>query len=425
MYQKTELKNGLRIVTHRMKDRYSASIGFWIGAGGRYEEDRIKGAAHFIEHVVFKGSAKYSCDEIKQQVEGVGGTLNAFTSEEQTCYYAKIPAQHLAQAFDVLSDIVFFPKINPQEVKKEADVIVEEIKMYRDLPQYMVVELLEETMWPNHPLGKSLAGSVATVSNMTKGDLKTFFERNYNPANIVIAACGDFDHQTIVHLAENKMGKIQKGEVSQYAPASRAKHEPHVKLFHKKIEQMHLALGMYGYHEQHPERYPLSLLSVILGGNMSSRLFVEVREKRGLAYSIGCQPKFLHDAGQLMIRAGVDNTKIVETLKVILKELEKIRKKDISPREFKQGKDYLLGQLQLGLEDTMEHMLWIGEDLVSVNRTKTLESVIAEFERLTPADVKRVAKDLLDPNGFHLAVVGPVSAEQDTQIRELLGAAKV
>src|SRR3989338_4742148 len=190
MYKKTVLNNGVRIITHDIRDRDSIALGFWIGVGGRYEDDRIKGIAHFLEHVVFKGSKKYSGEEIKRRIEGIGGALNAFTSEEQTCFYAKIPAKHINQTFDVLADMVLHPKITAVDVGKEKTVIVEEIKMYHDLPQYFVLELLDGLIWPGHPLGKNLAGTAETVTRTAPKDLKVFHNQHYAPGNIVIAACG-------------------------------------------------------------------------------------------------------------------------------------------------------------------------------------------------------------------------------------------
>ena len=208
MYKKTALKNGLRVITHTIKDRDSIALGFWIGVGGRYEDDHIKGAAHFLEHIVFKGSQKYSCEEIKSLIEGIGGTLNAFTSEEQTCFYARIPSKHLKQTFDVLADMVSHPKIAIKDVDKEKTVIVEEIKMYHDLPQYFVLELLDALLWPGHPLGKNLAGTPESVMGMSDKDLKRFHQHFYAPGNIVVAACGNLTHEKIVALVKKKLGGL-------------------------------------------------------------------------------------------------------------------------------------------------------------------------------------------------------------------------
>ncbi|MBN1870669.1 MAG: insulinase family protein [Candidatus Omnitrophica bacterium] len=421
MYQKSVLHNGLRIVTHNIKDRDSLSLGFWVGVGSRYEEARLKGAAHFLEHILFKGSCHYSCEEIKMSIEGVGGTLNAFTSEEQTCFYAKIPSKHLSQTFDVLSDIIIHPKIAVEDIKKEKTVIVEEIKMYRDLPQYFVLELLDQLLWPGHPLGRSIVGTQETIMNMSGRDLKDFHRTHYMPENIVIAACGNLKHDQIVRLARQKFGRLKKAPQQEFIRVDSNRDRPNANFFRKETEQMHLALGMPGYDEWHKDRYVLNLLCVILGGNMSSRLFVEIREKRGLAYSIGSSYKTLHDTGLFLIRAGVDNHKIVEATELILKELDKIRRHGVFQGEFKRGREFLLGQFLLSLEDTMENMLWVGEGVIAKNEIKTLENVIKIFEAIKREDIQRVAKEVFNPKRVSFALVGPVTHQQEKKLGSLLG----
>ncbi|MBP9853634.1 MAG: insulinase family protein [Candidatus Omnitrophica bacterium] len=420
MYKTAQLKNGLRIITQEMKDRGSVAIGIWVGVGGRYEQDRLRGATHFVEHIVFKGSQKNSCEQIKEKIEGVGGSLNAFTSEEQTCFYAKIPSQHLTQTLGVLTDMVFHPNIKKTDVVKEKTVIIEEIKMYHDLPQYFVMELLDGLLWPNHPLGKQLAGTMESVSGLTAKDLQKFHETYYFPGNVVISACGNLNHESFVNQIKKTLSSVKgNGEIT-FQPFNEVQSQPRTHFFKKDIEQMHLALGLPGYHEDHPDKYVLTLLSIILGGNMSSRLFVEVREKKGLAYSIGSTHKSMSDTGVFMVRAGVDNVKIVDAVDVILKEFKKIKSKGILPGEFKRAKDYLIGQIQLGLEDTMEHMLWIGESMLSRNKGKTLEQVMSELNKIKISDVERVAQDILQESRYNLALVGPISPEQSKKIETIL-----
>ena len=420
MYTKTTLPNGLRVVTHDMGDRDSIALGFWVGVGGRHEDDRLKGAAHFLEHILFKGSKKYSCEEIKTSIEGVGGTLNAFTSEEQTCFYAKIPTRHLKKTFDVLADMVARPNIAEPDIAKEKTVVVEEIKMYRDMPQYAVMELLDGLLWPDHPLGKNLAGTPETVTALSREDIHGFHKRHYIPGNIVVAACGNMNHARIVRLAQERFGKLPKEAQPSYIKADNSQSRPRINLFPKKIEQMHLALGTIGYDENHKDRHALNLLSVILGGNMSSRLFVEIREKRGLAYSISCMARTMHDTGVFLVRAGVDNQKLVETVTLILKELDKVKREGVTDDEFTRGRDYLLGQMLLSLEDTMEHMLWIGDTVISQNKTKTLKSLIADFQKIKRGDIQRVAKEILKPGRYNLAIVGPLTDTQKTDLPKLL-----
>jgi len=312
------------------------------------------------------------------------------------------------------------PKFDVEKFEKEKKVILEEIKMYHDLPQYHVNELLDQLVWPDHPLGKSLAGTPESVSAMNSRMIKKFHEDYYTTKNIVVSACGDLKHSNIVNLAHKKLSSVCLGEKSSFVKVGPSKLGSSVVFFKKDIEQMHVALGAIGYDEGNKDKYPLALLSVVLGGNMSSRLFNEVREKRGLAYSIGCSSRTLHDSGVFLVRAGVDNTKIEEALSVILRELEKVVKNGVTQGEFVRAKDYLLGQLLLGMEDTMEHMLWIGEGLIARNKTKTLKSVINEFESIEKEDLKRVAKQVLKQECFRLAVVGPVTDKQRSIISRLM-----
>ncbi len=420
MYKQQKLPNGLRIIMREEKSRESVAIGFWVGVGGRFESDRLKGAAHFLEHIVFKGSKQYSCEQIKQSIEGVGGALNAFTSEEQTCYYAKVPAKHLNTAFDTLADMVFFPKIPKGETEKEKGVIIEEIKMYHDLPQHYVMELLDSIMWPGHPLGKSLAGSAETVAAMSNMDLKRFHRTHYATENIVIALCGNFDTTQITKLIEKKLGKLSKNPQQTYAPWDSSSTQAQTIYENRAIEQMHLAFGVEGFNENDPKRHVLSLINVMLGANMSSRLFVELREKRGLAYSVSSGNKALHDTGVFLIRAGVESTKIVESVDIILRQLKRIASQTVAESEFKRAKEYLLGQLLLGLEDTMDHMLWIGESMIALNKVQTRAKIVKEIEAITPKDVKSVARAVFDPQKFKMAVIGPLSGSDQKTLDKLL-----
>jgi len=420
MYKKTTLPNGIRIVSYPIKNRSSVSLGFFVGAGARHESDSIAGAAHFLEHIVFKGSKKYTCDEIKNRVEGIGGMLNAFTGDEETCYYAKIPSKFFEQTFETFADMVYHPKIATSDMAKEKTVIVEEIKMYRDLPQFHVTEILDELMWPNHPLGRSLAGTPQSVGRMTQKNLRTFHEEHYSGRNTVIALCGNISHTDAVRLAKTYLKNLKLLQRSSSLRAEVTQDEPRVKVLKKQSEQTHLAIGFPTYHHDHPLRYAMSLLNIILGGNMSSRLFVEIREKRGLAYSIGTSVKFMHDVGIFTIRAGVENVKVLKALELIIKELKKVRTSGVKTDEFRRAKDYILGQLLLGMEDTMEHMLWLGESELSRNRIQTLKDVVRHFEKVKPADCLTAARETLTFNHLSFAAIGPVEEGLQNKIQSLV-----
>ena len=415
----TQLPNKIRVVTQEYKDRDSVSIGVWVAAGGRYEGKDNKGVAHFLEHMAFKGSAKYSCDETKQLIEGVGGNLNAFTAEEETCYYAKVPADHLKKTFDVLADISFFPKIIPKDLEKERTVILEEIKMYHDLPQYHVGELLEELLWPDHPLGQGLAGTLKSVGGMSVVDLRDFKKIHYAPANTVISACGSMKHEELVGLVRVKLGKWTGPLPPSCIPARRSQDKPAAHLHYKQTEQTHLALGYLAYEINHKDYYVMALLSILLGGNMSSRLFNEVREKRGLAYSISSGIKSLNDTGGFMVRAGVDNTKIIGALDLILKVLVHAAA-GVKEDEFKRAQEYYMGQSLLGLEDTMDQMLWMGGGVISNDQVKSIGDVIKKIKAVTKNDIKRVASEILNPQRLNVAIIGPMSEGQQKQLRSIV-----
>jgi predicted Zn-dependent peptidase len=421
-YQKTVLANGVRVVSHAMKERGSAAIGIWVDAGGRQEDLHYKGAAHFLEHIVFKGSEKYSCAEIKGNIEGVGGSLNAFTGEEMTCYYAKIPARHLSKTMDILTDMTLRPQMASHEIEKERGVIIEEIKMYHDLPQYFVMELLDELMWPNHPLGVNLAGSAETVNRIDRAVLKKFHRQYYSARHVVVSACGAVNHRSLVKFAQAHLGRLDAHEVPPYLPARNIPDHAELKTLLKPIEQMHLAMGFPGFPDQHKDRYVLNMLHIILGGNMSSRLFHEVREKRGLAYSISTSVKYLHDTGLFLIRAGVDNRKLIEAVSIVLKELKRITRQGLTKTEFQRALEYYRGQVLLGLEDTLDHMFWIGEALISRDELRSLPQVLASINRVTIEDIQRVAQAVLRPDRLRLAVVGPVNEAVKRGLKKCLDA---
>lgn len=420
MYHIDRLTNKIRVVSHEMKDRDSVALGFWTGVGGRYENIKNKGAAHFLEHIVFKGTQHYGCTEIKEKIEGVGGSLNAFTSEECTCYFAKVPMKKIEQTFDILSDLVLYPRISEKDVNKERGVILEEIKMYYDLPQHLVQDRLDQILWPDHPLGQNIAGSLESVGQMSFEDLRSFHREYYIASNIVVSACGAVGHKKIMDLTKKKFARSFKDNAISCLPVGEANKQPQIRVERKTIEQMHVALGVHGPSRKDHDRYALAVLNVILGGNMSSRLFNEVREKRGLAYSIASGSKLFQDTGAFVVRAGVDNTKIVDAVDVILKELKKIAKKPVSVSELTRAKDYVLGQMALNLEDTADHMFWIGESVISENKIETLSSVVKKIKRVTADDVLALAKRIFSPKGFHLSLVGPIGDDQQKKIKDLL-----
>ena len=419
LYKKTILDNGLRIIAHPMSGMQSVALGIWIKVGGRYEVSEFKGISHFLEHILFKGSKKFSCRKIKESIEGVGGSLNGFTSEELTCYLVKMPSRYIGLALKVLSDMVINPKFPQKEIEKEKTVIIEEIKMYKDLPQSYVYELLDELLWPNQPLGMTISGTVESVSRIGRGDLSSFKEQYYIPANIVVSVAGKFEYAKLENSIKNIFCSTGKNKLNKFLPVAEKQAQPQLKIFAKETEQTHLALGFHGFSRNHPLRQALALLHIILGANMSSRLFNEIREKRGLAYEIGTQVKRFQDTGAFIVHAGIDNRKVKETVRLILQELEKTKTTLVTLDEFKRAKEFYLGQLMLALEDTLDHMFWIGESTSTLDTTYSLTQIIKEVNKTKREDLRVTARNILKEKNLNLALIGPLKGSERNILSQL------
>ncbi len=420
MYKKSILNNGLKIIVHRMPARQSVSLGIWIKVGGRYENSGNKGIAHFLEHLLFKGTKKYSCRKLKESIEGVGGSLNGFTSEELTCYLVKMPGVYLEKALHILSDMVIQPTLPSLEIKKEKTVILEELKMYRDLPQSYVYELLDELLWPKQPLGAPIIGTVGSVSRMCRKEIISFKEDCYTASNMVISAAGELDEEKLKDGVAKIFSRLPMKRENIFLNAEERQDEVGLKVFYKETEQTHMALGFRSFKRGHPLRHALGLLHIILGANMSSRLFDEVREKRGLAYEIGTAVKRFYDTGAFLVHAGIDNQKVYNAIPLILRELSKTRDDLVTNDEFRRAKEFYLGQLKLGLEDTMEHMLWIGETTTTLDRTYSLDEIIAEVDSVTRADIREVAREVFKNNNLNLSLIGPLKGSEDKIRKQLV-----
>jgi len=414
------LKNGTRCVGHIMPQRDSLSIGVWINAGGRYESGREGGISHFLEHLLFKGTLKRSAEEIKEAIEGRGGAMNGFTSEEFTCYLVKVLGRDMETALDVLSDMVLKPRLSPKDIEKERTVIKEEIKMYLDLPSHHVHDLLVEILWPEQPLGRNLAGTVETVSAITAEDIRGYKSRFYNPSNIVIAACGNMRHRDFFDVCEKYFESAPKGRKSVFKKATEKQKKPQLKILSKETEQTHLAMGVHAFGRNDPDRHTLTLLHIILGGNMSSRLFRELREKRGLVYEIGTHAKKFYDTGAFLISAGLDTKKVVRSLDLMTKEIKRIKTKPVGKDEFERAKEFYRGQLLLGLEDTADHMLWMGEYMSADGKIPAPAEILGKIDRITPDDLRRVAKRIFNDAGLNLALIGPINKSEEKRISEAL-----
>lgn len=418
----SQYPNGLRVVAIPLMERKSVSMGIWVDTGARNESPELSGVSHFLEHIVFKGTKKRSATQIKQSIEGVGGSMNAFTSEECTCFLAKTTRRHFENVFETLADMVTDASIAEEDVKKERTVILEEIKMTQDQPSQLVEELLSEIAWPNHPLGRPIAGTLESVSGLTRDSIADYRDRYYQPNFITVAVAGDIDKKALDEAAFRAFSRgpsTHKKLDSVFRPSQV---QPVVKLHDKKTEQTHLALSLHAPAKEHADESVVEILSVILGGNMSSRLFNEVREERGLAYDIGSYVRRYQDTGALVVSAGVDHKKAKDALSVILAELEKTAREPVAEDELKRAKDFYLGQFELGLENSMNQMLWAGESALTLGRLKTQEEVIEKIERVSVDDILRVAQQLFVTRSLSLAMVGPSLSDKD--FRRLLSFAR-
>lgn len=390
----------------------SISIGIWIGMGGRYEDSASSGISHFIEHMLFKGTMTRDASVLKQEIEGVGGHFNGFTSEEAVCYLIKVPAQHYKLGLEILCDMVLNPRMDEEEIEKEKEVVSEEIKMYKDKPSSYVHEILAAIMWPNHPLGWPLTGSIRNVRAITRKGLLEYKDRFYQPANIAVCAAGKFDMRKFLECVNrNFRPDIDKSKNRKFAFKGfrLAQKKKKIKLHFKDIEQTHIAFGFHTFGRGDKDRYALNVMNIILGGNMSSRLFEELREKRALCYDVSSSVKKYDDIGAFLIHAGVDNSKASVALDAIMRELSKMKDTRVPEDELRRAKEFYKGQFVLAFEDTGSRMLWLGDKLMTKEGIPSMRSVLESIEDVKPEDIKRVAGRVFRKELMNLAAIGPSS----------------
>lgn len=412
MYQKVTLDNGLRLVTAAMPHTRSVSISFFIGAGSRYETGEQAGISHFIEHVCFKGTKKRPTSaEICTVIEGVGGMLNAGTDKELTIYWCKVAQPHFASALDVLVDILVNSTFDPVEIEKERRVIIEEINMSLDYPSQRVSMLIDELLWPDHVLGRDIAGSRESVAAITRGMMLDYLAKEYQPANAVLAIAGDIEHREVVDAVSQVVaGWAKRQPRLDYTPY-REKIGRRVLIEKRDTEQTQLCLAMPGLSITHPERFKLDLLNVILGEGMSSRLFTEIRDKLGLAYSIHSYAEHLLDTGAIGVSAGVDNKNLSVAVRAILEELSRL-KELIPETELSKAKELSKGRLWLRMEDSRSVSGWMGGQELLTGKILTLDEVITIIDAITAEELRKLAGKLLVGEGLRLAVVGPISPDE-------------
>lgn len=415
MYRLTRLPNGVRIATASMPHMRSVAVGLWAGVGGRHEKARQGGIAHFIEHLLFKGTARRSAKAITEDVEGLGGYLNAFTTEDHTCYYAKASARHLRSLCDVLTDMYLESAFPEVEIEREREVIREEIMMYRDQPAQHAQELLTATMWPGHPLGRPLTGTVETIARLHRDELLGFQRINYCGRTTMVTVAGRLDHEEVVSIVAPLLLRLHRGKTPRFVRAQREDGPARVRLHSHDTEQTHVALGFHAFGRNDERRFALKILSVILGENMSSRLFQKLRERHGYCYSIQSSTVTLHDAGAISIYAGVDPGKLERALRMILRELETICRRPPGQDELRKAQDYTIGQTCMGLESTTNQMMWMGESLLGYGKILDPAEVERSLAAVTAEQVQRCACHCLKKGRLGVAVVGPVHDAEEVR----------
>lgn len=406
MYEIKEFSNGLKLVVAHMPHMQSVSAGIWVKAGGRYEDERVFGISHFLEHMSFKGTPKRTAKQISESIEGVGGSINAFTGEEMTCYYASVTRSDLEVALDVLSDLFINAALEQSEINKERGVILDEMRMYVDMPGQHVGEMLSEIMFDQHPLGRMLVGNEKTIKRIQKTDFIKYKERGYSSKNTLVAIAGDLRLKSISSVVEKVMQTMPNRKVHSFEPFKDHQKKSQIKIEDKKTQQTHFALGFKESNRLDPDRFGVKLLSIILGENMSSRLFQEIREKRGLTYDIGSSVEKFHDIGSLVVSAGVDNNRFEEALQASIVELRKISDTLVSKKELDMAKRYVKGQLAMALEKTSSSMMFIGEQMLCTGEIIDQKNIFKAFDQVTCEDVQRLAKKSFKPHKANLAIIG-------------------
>src|SRR5438874_3921185 len=419
MVTREVLDTGLRLITESMPHVRSVSIGVWLMRGSRHETNEQGGIAHFVEHMLFKGTATRTAEDIAQTIDSIGGQLDAFTAKEYASYYIKVLDEHLPLAVDLLSDIVMNPRFSEDELEREKKVILEEIKMVEDTPDDLVHELFTQHFWEGHPLGRPILGTKETVESFTPDVLREYFVAAYAAPNLIVSAAGNIDHAQVRELVNRAFQNLPRS-APQYSDAV-PRVVPQVVVRSKELEQSHLCLGTGSYPQNHDDRYVSYIMNTVLGGSMSSRLFQNVREKRGLAYAVFSGLSAYRDAGSMTIYAGCANDAIGELIDVVVVELRRLKDEPFPESELRRAKDHLKGSLMLNLESTSSRMSHLARQEIYFDRQFGLDETLEGVEKVTQDEVQRVARDLLKDGALAATVLGAVNGLEIPPERLSLG----
>ncbi len=419
MYDRTIFANGLRVLSSTMPHTRSVSVGIFVGAGSRYENDELAGASHYLEHVLFKGTEKRPEPQlIAGAIESVGGIMNASTDREATIYYAKVGRAHFPLALDVLSDMVLHPLFTDHEIERERGVIIEELAMTYDQPDAFADLLIDQTMWPDQALGRDIGGSRESVGSISRQALIDYHAKQYVPNNTVIAVAGNYTHEEVVALVNEQMGDWKAGVPLGWEPVKATPRDTRISIGNRKTDQAHICLAVDGVSAMAPDRYAFDMMNAVMGDGMTSRLFMEIRERRGLAYEVHSSSMHYRDCGALMVYCGVDTAKAEETIQSVLDEMSKMAE-EVTPEELTRSVEYACGRLDLRLEDTRAVMSWLGGQELLRNEIIEPDTIVEELRKVTTNQVVEAARTYLKAPSYRLAVVGPYKS--DAVFQRLLG----
>jgi predicted Zn-dependent peptidase len=410
----TTLPNGMKVITEEMRHVRSVSVGVWIGTGSRRETPEQSGVSHFIEHMLFKGTATRSAEDIARSVDSLGGNLDAFTGKELVCYNTKVLDEHLPVAMDILSDLVLNPAFREDDIEKEKGVILEEIKMDVDNPDYLVHETFTSNFWKDHSLGRPILGTRETVKNLTRNVVSQYYSEIYTPENMLVTAAGNLTHERLVALVGERFEKVKQGGPvpEQVKPATHARISLKTK---KDLEQVHVCLGVPCYPIPHEDRFICYVLNTVLGGGMSSRLFQNIRERQGLAYSVFSELNPYTDTGCLAVYAGTSLESAKKVIDCVLKEFAELKQQIVTAEELRRAKDHLKGSLMLSLESTSSRMSNLARQQMHFGRFFSLDELVESIENVTAAEVQRVAQDFFQPEHLALTVLGNLNGFKITR----------
>lgn len=395
-------------MTIPMKGTKTVTVTVMVGVGSRYENEKEAGLSHFIEHMMFKGTEKRPDTlTISEELDSIGGEFNAFTGKDKTCYYAKVDARHFEKALDVVSDMYLNSKLEKEEIEREKGTIIQEISMYEDMPMRTIGDEFEKLLYRDSTLGREIAGSKKTVAAFARKDFVKYMDKFYVASDTVVCVAGKMNEEKVIAKVKEYFNGMRDGKKPVFKKVKEAQKKPELSIKYKKTDQTQFIVGTRAYHQNHPDRFALGLLATILGANMSSRLFIEVRERRGLAYYVRTSADMYQDCGYIATQAGVEHKNLKPALKTILEQYAKIASEKVEEKELQKAKDYIKGKSVMGFEASDEVSMFFIEQEVGKDKIMTLEDIFEKIDAVTAEDILRVAKDVFQDSKLNLAIIGP------------------